>query len=91
MKPEEMDELRYLVSWYQMQAGRASYVERKAATCQGKDKFVTHNQAKKAISPRLARFAHTYQCTICHQWHVGGLRLARQQRIGHLMDRRNGK
>lgn len=91
MTPEEMDELRHLVNWYQMQISRAAFAERKAASCQGKDRFATNNQARQAISPRLSRFAHAYQCNICHQWHVGGLRAFRYQRIRHLMDRRQGK
>lgn len=91
MTPAEMDELRYLVQWYQQQVGRLAFLERKKSACEGKDRFATNNQARKAISPRLSRFAHTYQCSICHQWHVGGLRASRDQRIGHMMDRRNGK
>lgn len=91
MTREEMDELRYLVHWYRQQTARAAYVERRQATCSGKDAFPTHNQAARTISPRLARYCHAYQCSVCHQWHVGGRRAARDQRIGHMMDRRNGK
>ena len=91
MSEEEMDELRYLVDWHRVQMARMAYAERKQSACVGKDAFATHNQAVNTISPRLARYCHAYQCSVCHQWHVGGRRAARDQRIGHMMDRRNGK
>ena len=91
MTSEEIEELRELVHWYRRAVAMASFVERKQATCNGKDAFITHNQAARTITPRLARYCHAYQCSVCHQWHVGGRRAGRDQRIGHLMDRREGK
>lgn len=91
MTQQETDELRYLVAWYHMQTIRKAFAEKKAATCQAKHPFATNNQARQAISLRLARFAHTYLCSICGQWHVGGMRAARDRRIGYEKDRRDGK
>jgi hypothetical protein len=88
MTAEEFEELRYLVHWYKQQCARADFVERKLSSCTGKDSFETRNQADKTISPRLAKFAHVYQCTICHRYHIGSRRAGRGIRINRMMEKR---
>lgn len=91
MTPDEMAELTWLVHWWGQQQKRRRLQEKALSQCAGKDRFETHNQAQLTIRPRLARFAHAYQCSICGQWHVGGMRAARSQRVGHLMAKRGNE
>ena len=89
MTEGEMQELRWLVVWWKRDQKRKRHLERAAASCQGKDKFLSYEQANKTISLRLRQFSHAYRCTVCGSWHVGGRRMERNRRL--LIAEKSGK
>jgi len=84
MLPSEMAELRQLL----IIAGVASSKRREAASCTGKDRFETFEQARMAIRPQKGLPLHPYQCRDCQKWHIGRSR-ERHERIFYQQQRRN--
>lgn len=73
MSPEEFHELRALA---QRDAWERVHVD---AQCTGKFRHTSKSEAERAIRKRGI---HTYHCTYCHAWHVGGTnQVARLARI----------
>lgn len=66
MSPEDERELRTLILLdYSISVHRA-------AECDGKQKFLSHNQAAGARhGEKIRRLSEPYRCTQCGYWHVG--------------------
>jgi len=89
MTREEMEELKELVHWDKRRRTQLRHRERAASACEGKDKFSTHSQAEATISWRLKKLCHAYRCSVCNQWHIGGMRAARERRVDYKTTKRN--
>lgn len=88
---EDMEELKELVHWDKRRKKQQRHQERAASACDGKDKFTTHSQAEATIRWRLKKLCHAYRCSVCNQWHVGGMRAGRERRVGFKTAKRSNE